>query len=121
MKRVYICAPLSDNPNQDVIEAVRFGEYAMKECGAAPVVPHFHILMVNPKNDKETEQRKLANFSFLWMVDELWVFGDSWTDEMMEEISRAEMLKIPIRYHSDNKVKSILKKYGGISNEETCK
>ena len=104
MKRVYICAPLSDNPNQDVIEAVRFGEYAMKECGAAPVVPHFHILMVNPKNDKETEQRKLANFSFLWMVDELWVFGDSWTDEMMEEISRAEMLKIPIRYHSDNKV-----------------
>ena len=29
MKRVYICAPLSDNPNQDVIEAVRFGEYAM--------------------------------------------------------------------------------------------
>lgn len=117
MKRVYICAPLSDNPNRDVIEAVRFGEYAMKEYGAAPVVPHFHILMVNPKNDKETEQRKLANFSFLWMVDELWVFGDSWTDEMMEEISRAEMLKIPIRYHSDNKVKSILKKYGGISNE----
>lgn len=47
---------LSDNPNQDVIEAVRFGEYAMKECCAAPVVPHFHILMVNPKNDKETEQ-----------------------------------------------------------------
>ena len=45
------------------------------------------------------------------------LFGDSWTDEMMEEISRAEMLKIPIRYHSDNKVKSILKKYGGISNE----
>ena len=38
MKRVYICAPLSDNPNRDVIEAVRFGEYAMKECGAAPVV-----------------------------------------------------------------------------------
>lgn len=64
MKRVYICAPLSDNPNRDVIEAVRFGEYAMKECGAAPVVPHFHILMVNQKNDKETEQRKLANFSF---------------------------------------------------------
>ena len=30
MKRVYICAPLSDNPNRDVIEAVRFGEYAMK-------------------------------------------------------------------------------------------
>ena len=47
MKRVYICAPLSDNPNRDVIEAVRFGEYAMKECGAAPVVPHFYILMVN--------------------------------------------------------------------------
>ena len=43
MKRVYICAPLSDNPNQDVINAVRFGEYAMKECGAAPVVPHFYI------------------------------------------------------------------------------
>ena len=35
--------------------------------------------------------------------------GDYWTDEMVEEISRAEMLKIPIRYHSDDKVKSILK------------
>ena len=111
MKRVYICAPLSDNPNQDVIKAVRFGEYAMKECGAAPLVPHFYILMTNPQSDKETEQRKLADFSLIWMIDELWVFGDYWTDEMMEEISRAEMLKIPIKYHSDNKVKSILKKY----------
>ena len=99
MKRVYICAPLSDNPNQDVINAVRFGEYAMKECGAAPVVPHFYILMTNPQSDKETEQRKLADFSLIWMIDELWVFGDYWTDEMVEEISRAEMLKIPVRYH----------------------
>ena len=65
MKRVYICAPLSDNPNQDVINAVRFGEYAMKECGAAPVVPHFYILMTNPQSDKETEQRKLADFSLM--------------------------------------------------------
>lgn len=121
MKRVYICAPLSDNPNQDVIEAVRFGEYAMKECGAAPVVPHFYILMTNPQSDKETEQRKLADFSLIWMIDELWVFGDCWTDEMVEEISRAKMLKIPVRYHSDDKVKSILKKYGGILNEQSYK
>lgn len=121
MKRVYICAPLSDNPNQDVINAVRLGEYAMKECGAAPVVPQFYILMTNPQSDKETEQRKLADFSLIWMIDELWVFGDCWTDEMVKEISRAEMLKIPVRYHSDDKVKSILKKYGGILNEQNYK
>ena len=121
MKRVYICAPLSDNPNQDVINAVRFGEYAMKECREAPGVRNFYILMTNLQSDKETEQRKLADFSLIWMIDELWVFGDCWTDEMVKEISRAEMLKIPVRYHSDDKVKSILKKYGGILNEQNYK
>ena len=40
---------------------------------------------------------------------------------MVKEISRAEMLKIPVRYHSDDKVKSILKKYGGILNEQNYK
>ena len=50
MKRVYICAPLSDNPNQDVINAVRLGEYAMKECGAAPCSSAFlHLNDQSPK------------------------------------------------------------------------
>ena len=102
MKRVYICAPLSDNPNQDVINAVRFGEYAMKECGAAPVVPHFYILMTNPQSDKETEQRKLADFSLIWMIDELWVFGRYISKGMQAEINKASKHRIPIRYFSEN-------------------
>lgn len=74
MKRVYICAPLSDNPNRDVIEAVRFGEYAMKECGAAPVVPHFHILMVNPKKIKKPSK---GNWLILVFYGWLMNFGYS--------------------------------------------
>ena len=74
MKRVYICAPLSDNPNQDVIEAVRFGRIC-NEGNAVQLRSFRHfILMTNPQSDKETEQRKLADFSLIWMIDELWVF-----------------------------------------------
>ena len=116
MKRVYICAPLSDNPNRDVIEAVRFGEYAMKECGAAPVVPHFYALCLNDENPKEREIGLAAGLSLLWFCDELWVFGDRVSHGMEKEISFAKNLNIRTVYIKESQVKQTLKKQGGTYN-----
>lgn len=119
MKRVYISSPLSNNINQNIINAVRFGEFAFKECGAAPVVPHFYALMLDDSNEKERELGMLADLSLIWMIDELWVFGDERTEGMKSEIDRAELLKIPVRCFSDHKVNEILIKYGGNNFDKT--
>ena len=113
MKRAFICAPLRNNVNQNIINAVRFGEYALKECDTTPVVPHFFGLMLDDSNNKERELGCRADMSLLWLVDEVWVFGEEITEGMREEIKRAKMLQIPIKYHSDSKVQKILTKYGG--------
>lgn len=113
MKRVYISSPLSGNINKNIIKAVRFGEFIFKECGAVPIVPHFYALMLDDINEKDREIGILADLSLIWMIDELWVFGEEITDCMKTEVTRAELLKIPIRYFSDNDVNKILMKYGG--------
>ena len=40
MKRVYICAPLGGNTEENLKKVRRYTEYALR-CGTAPVVPHF--------------------------------------------------------------------------------
>ncbi len=41
MKRVYICAPLGGNTEENLKKVRRYTEYALR-CGTAPVVPHFY-------------------------------------------------------------------------------
>lgn len=55
MKRVYICAPLGGNTEENLKKVRRYTEYALR-CGTAPVVPHFYAECLDDANPAERER-----------------------------------------------------------------
>ena len=84
-KKVYICAPLGGNVQENIRRAVCFARYAL-QSGAAPVVPHFYALCLDDNNPEERAIGSSAGMSLLWFCDEMWVFGDEITAGMQDEI-----------------------------------
>ena len=109
LKKVYICAPLSGNIRENLNNARRYAEYALR-CGTAPVVPHFYALCLNDNDPKERAMGMRAGQSLLWFCDELWVFGDVISKGMQAEIDFCKTMNIRIRYIKDG---AIRKKLGG--------
>jgi len=113
MKKVYICAPLGGDVEGNLERVKRYTRYALR-CGTAPVVPHFYALCLNDNNQKEREIGLAAGLGMLWFCDELWVFGQTVTEGMKQEIQFCKHLNIKTRYVSE---KEIRKKIGGITHE----
>ena len=113
MKKVYICAPLGGDVEGNLERVKRYTRYALM-CGTAPVVPHFYALCLNDDNQKEREIGLAARLGMLWFCDELWVFGQTVTEGMKQEIQFCKHLNIKTRYVSE---KEIRKKIGGITHE----
>lgn len=101
MRRVYICSPLGGNVSVNIENAKRYARYAL-ECGMAPFIPHFYVLILDDRNDKERNLGMNAGLSMLWVCDAVWVFGDEITESMKTEILFAEKLNIKVRYISEN-------------------
>lgn len=95
MHRTYICSPLGGNVSANIENAKRYARYAL-ECGMAPFIPHFYVLILDDRNDKERNLGMNAGLSMLW------VFGDEITESMKTEIRFAEKLNIEVRYISEN-------------------
>ena len=113
MKKVYICAPLGGDVEGNLERVKRYTRYALM-CGTAPVVPHFYALCLNDNDQKEREIGLAAGLGMLWFCDELWVFGQTVTERMKQEIQFCKHLNIKTRYVSE---KEIRKKIGGITHE----
>ena len=113
MKKVYICAPLGGDVEGNLERVKRYTRYALM-CGTAPVVPLFYALCLNDDNQKEREIGLAAGLGMLWFCDELWVFGQTVTEGMKQEIQFCKHLNIKTRYVSE---KEIRKKIGGITHE----
>jgi len=113
MKKVYICAPLGGDVEGNLERVKRYTRYALM-CGTAPVVPHFYALCLNDNDQKEREIGLAAGLGMLWFCDELWVFGQTVTEGMKQEIQFCKHLNIKTRYVSE---KEIRKKIGGITHE----
>ena len=107
LKKVYICAPLTDQPTIDLAQAKRYAGYALK-CGTAPIVPHFYA-ECSPGTNKQLRQLIQATaLSLIWVCDEVWVFGDQLTDGMSTEIRHAKALNINIRTFSDKEIRKLI-------------
>ena len=101
MHRVYICSLLGGNVSVNIENAKRYARYAL-ECGMAPFIPHFYVLILDDRNDKERNLGMNAGLSMLWVCDAVWVFGDEITESMKTEIRFVEKLNIEVRYISEN-------------------
>ena len=117
MINVYISSPLSGNIKRNLRNAVAFARYVLKECGAAPVVPHFYAQVLSDNDPVERKLALKADMSLLYLCQEVWVFGNYRTEGMKEEIKRARILNIPVRVFGKKKVRKILRKYGGYDDK----
>lgn len=109
MKRVYVCAPLGGNIEENLKKVKIYTAYALR-CGTAPVVPHFYAECLDDNNPKDREVGLAAGMSLLWLCDEVWVFGDTVTDGMRAELQFCKNLNIRVRKITE---KEIQKAIGG--------
>lgn len=107
MKKVYICAPLGGNVEDNLQRVKKYTEYALK-CGTAPVVPHFYALCLNDSIPKEREIGMAAGLSLLWFCDEMWIFGDEVSEGMRGEIQFCQNLNIRMKKITDKEIRKII-------------
>lgn len=106
-KKVYICAPLGGDVEENIQKALTYTLFALKS-GTAPVVPHIYALCLNDSDQGERELGRSAGMSLLWFCDEIWVFGDEITEGMSAEIRFCQNLNIKIRKIKPSEIKKLL-------------
>lgn len=95
---VYVCSPFSGDVVGNIEKARRYCRFAVDE-GYIPIAPH--LLFPQFLNDDKQVERELGlHFGNVLMshCSEVWVFGDSISDGMAEEIKRAKRKNYLIRY-----------------------
>ena len=107
MKRVYVCAPLGGNIEENLKKVKTYTAYALR-CGTAPVVPHFYAECLDDNNPKDREIGLAAGMSLLWLCDEVWVFGDTVTDGMRAELKFCQNLNICTRHITEKEIQNVL-------------
>ena len=107
MKRVYVCAPLGGNIEENLKKVKIYTAYALR-CGTAPVVPHFYAECLDDNDPKNRELGLAAGMSLLWLCDEVWAFGDTVTDGMRAELKFGKNLNIRIRHITEKEIQNVL-------------
>lgn len=95
---VYICSPYSGNVDFNLTNARIYCKYAV-DHKCIPIAPH--LLFPQFMNDVEPTDRELAmfmNMVLLSKCEELWVFGNTISQGMGQEIAKAEKRRMKIRY-----------------------
>lgn len=97
---VYVCSPYSGDVKRNTANARIYSRFAVAK-NTIPFAPHLLL----PQYISEEHERGLAmlmNKVFLGKCDELWVFGNSVTLGMSEEIEQAEKMRKKIRYFTED-------------------
>lgn len=126
-KKVYVCSPFRPTAvaMADRAEEQRSNiERALKACrilammGIQPLAPHLYFTRFL-KDDVAAERAAGMQFGLSWLeqADELWVFGDTVSEGMAQEIAKAKELGKPVHTLpepgrvADLLVKSLAQKY----------
>ena len=103
----YICSPYKgktpEEQTQNIENAKQYGRYALNK-GYVPYIAHLAICGF--LKDEIPEERTLgmqADCIMLSVCDELWVFGETISPGMKNEIQMAEKLNTPIKYIRNTK------------------
>lgn len=96
MKRVFICAKLTEDTEADIRQARRCAVFALAQ-DTAPILPHFYVNLSRGSPAGRIEAAHRAGLSLVWMCDECWVFGEP-TPGMQEVIHYCRSLGVRLRY-----------------------
>ena len=100
MPLTYICSPYRGDVEQNLQNARRYCAFALSQ-GALPVAPH----LLFPQFLGAEETRELALYMGLILLSkcrELWFFGDTVSEGMKREISRARWRGMIVRHFTSD-------------------
>ena len=104
---VYICSPFSDKVKRNKRKARKYCRFALEQH-TIPFAPH--LLFPQFMDDNNPEERQTAmsmNMVMLGKCEQLWVFGENYSNGMKEELRKAKERKKKIRYFTE-KMEEIL-------------
>lgn len=95
---VYIASPFAGDTEANIRRAREYCRFAVGK-GCIPLAPHLHYPQFMDDGDPVSRELGLRfALILLGKCDELWVFGDTVSQGMAREISKAEKRGMPIRY-----------------------
>lgn len=102
MKKVYICSPLKSftarRTEQNRKRALVYCRFAYEQ-GCNPFAPHtIYPQFLDESKPKERADGMRMGQEWMWAMQEMWVFGETISEGMKEEIELAKLLGIKIRY-----------------------
>ena len=98
---VYICSPYSGDVDANTAAARKYSRFAVEQ-GYIPIAPH--LLFLQFLDDDNPKERQLGLFfgnAIMSKCSEVWVFGDTITSGMEEEIERAGWKNYRVRYFTN--------------------
>ena len=99
---VYICSPFAGNVAKNTENTREFCRFAVKQ-GAIPIAPHLHFPQFLDDSDPAQHRDGLWFASILLCkCDELWCFGNYYSEGMKRELDKARKKGIPIRFFNAN-------------------
>lgn len=112
-KKAYICSPLHGDEKNNINNAIAYAKFVYERCDMIPIMSHFYALILDDNNKVQREVGISISLGKILDSEDVWVFGNTITEGMVEEIRKAMALNRNIHYVSDEQCKEILKKYGG--------
>lgn len=101
MKLVYICSPYRGEVERNTAKAKGYCRFAYTQ-DATPIAVHLHnTLFLDDDIREERLAGLLLGLNMLKRCDELWAFGNRFSEGMKVEIEAAKHLGIPINYYND--------------------
>ena len=97
---VFICSPYAGDVEGNIMRAKRYARYAVTQ-DTIPIIPH--LMYPQFLFDDDPDERRLGlgmGLILLTKCHELWVFGDTISNGMKEEIKKARNRVMPIKYFS---------------------
>ena len=98
MPLVYICSPYRSDPDANMERTRKFCRFAL-DHGQIPLAAT--LMFPQFMNDEDPAERELAIFMDIVLMGkchEVWVLGDTVSEGMAEEISRAKKRRQRVRY-----------------------
>lgn len=101
MKFVYICSPLKGDIEGNISRAFVYCRFAAQQS-VVPLAPH--VMFAGFLDDAIQEERSYGmrmGLELLKLCSEVWVFGKRISEGMLNEISMAAELGIPVKYFDE--------------------
>jgi hypothetical protein len=98
VKLIFICSPFSGDIERNTAKAANYCRFAYSK-NVVPFAPHLHNLRFLDESisDERNDGIKLG-IEILAKADELWCFGEKFTEGMQVELRYAIEHDIPIKY-----------------------